>query len=203
MQTLAQYSKGLIALSGCLAGDVQRLILEGNTGGALEKALEYRDIFGKDFYLELQDHLLEEDKDVTQNLMRISEQTGIELVATNDAHYIDKPDAYIQKVLMCISMNKSIYEDNPLAFQTDEFYIKSYGEMHQLFEYVPQALSNTVKIAESCNVTLDFESMHLPHFRLKEGEDSFEYLKNCAMTDLNVVTVGAIYTISVWIMNCR
>ncbi len=177
MQTLAQYADGLIALSGCLAGDVQRMILEGNSDGALEKALEYRDIFGSDFYLELQDHMLEEDKSVIQGLMRISEQTGIELVATNDVHYIDKPDAYIQKVLMCISMNKSIYEDNPLTFQKDEFYIKSYGEMHELFEYIPKALSNTVKIAESCNVTLDFESMHLPHFHLKKGKDSFEYLK--------------------------
>ncbi len=177
MQTLAQYADGLIALSGCLAGDVQCMILEGNSDGALEKALEYRDIFGSDFYLELQDHMLEEDKSVIQGLMRISEQTGIELVATNDVHYIDKPDAYIQKVLMCISMNKSIYEDNPLTFQKDEFYIKSYGEMHELFEYIPKALSNTVKIAESCNVTLDFESMHLPHFHLKKGKDSFEYLK--------------------------
>lgn len=184
MQALSEYSDGLIALSGCIAGDVQRLILDGSYDGAVKKALEYREIFKDNYYLELQDHMLEEDKTVIAGLLRISEQTGIELVATNDAHYVDKPDAYIQKVLMCISMNKSIYEDNPLAFKTDEFYIKSYNEMYALFEHIPNALSNTVKIADSCNVTLDFESMHLPHFELKDGVDGFEYLKKLCYSGL-------------------
>ncbi len=178
MQMLSQYSRGIIALSGCLAGDVQRLILNGQYDDAVSKALEYRKIFGDDYYLELQNHSLEEDETVVSGLIKISQQTGIELVATNDAHYIDKPDAYIQKVLMCISMNKSIYEENTAALKTDEFYIKSFGEMQQLFSSVPKAISNTVKIADMCNVTLDFGHMHVPHFESGQAVDSFEYLRD-------------------------
>lgn len=184
MQMLERYSQGLIALSGCLAGDVQRLLLDGDFDAAVNKALEYRKIFKENYYLELQDHYLEEDKTIISGLLKISEQTGIELVATNDAHYIDKPDAYTQKVLMCISTNKSIYEDNPLAFQNDEFYIKSSNEMLKLFDYAPKALSNSVKIADSCNVALDFDNMHLPRFKLEDGIDHFEYLRSLCFSGM-------------------
>ncbi len=184
MQMLTEYSDGIIALSGCLAGDVQRLLLNGLYDDAVAKAKEYRKIFGENYYLELQDHSLEEDKTVIDGLLKISEETAIELVATNDVHYVDKPDAYTQKVLMSISMNKSIYEDNPAALKTDEFYIKSYSEMNKLFSYAAQAVENTVKIADMCSVDLDFEHMHVPHFETGQNVDSSEYLKKLCYAGL-------------------
>ena len=177
LEQLALYSEGIIALSGCFAGDVQRLILEDDYEGACNKALEYKSIFGNDFYLELQDHKLEDDAKIISALISISEKTGIPLVATNDSHYTVKEDAYIQKILMCISMNKVISESNPISFETDEFYIKSNDEMYSLFDYATKALENTVHIANECNVTLDFDNLHLPKFDTPDGIDSYEYLE--------------------------
>ncbi len=177
IEILNKYSEGIIALSGCLAGDVQRLILHGDYNSAKLKALEYRNIFKDGFYLELQNHFIEDDENIISALVSISEETGIELVATNDVHYVDKNDAYTQKVLMCISIGKSIHEDNPLAFNTDEFYLKSQKEMCALFDKYDRAVENTIKIADMCNVTLDFDNMHLPKFSLPQNTDSFEYLR--------------------------
>ena len=182
---ISEHAQGIIALSGCIAGSVQRLILENNFESAKKEALRYREVFGDDYYLEVQDHGLEEDKKVIDGLVKLSEQTGIPLVATNDAHYLTKQDAYIQKVLMCINMGKSINDENPMFFQTDEFYVKSSDEMIKLFGDIPGAVKNTVSIAEKCNVTLDFDSMHLPKFPLDNDRDSYEYLKELCYSGMD------------------
>lgn len=181
---ISEHASGIIALSGCIAGSVQRLILENDLAAAEKEALRYKAVFGDDYYLEIQDHGLEEDKKVIDGLLKLSDKTGIPLAATNDAHYLTKSDAYVQKVLMCINMGKSINEENPMFFQTDEFYIKSYDEMSKLFSYAPAAVENTVKIADKCNVELDFDTMHLPKFPLNPGTDSYEYLKELCYTGL-------------------
>lgn len=176
MGMLSQYSDGIIALSGCIAGDVQRFILNGDYVSAKKKANEYKAIFGSDFYLEIQDHNLEEDKVITRGIVELSKETGIPVVATNDVHYVLKEDSYLQKVLLCIGMSKTINEDNPLAFKTEEFYLKSYDEMKTLFSYIPQAVENTVKIADECNVTFDFDNLHVPKFKTPKGIDSYDFL---------------------------
>ncbi len=180
LQMLSDYSEGIIALSGCIAGDVQRFILNGDFESAKNKALEYKKIFGSDFYLEIQDHNLSEDKIITRGIVELSKTTGIPIVATNDVHYVTKEDSYLQKVLLCIGMSKSINEDNPLAFKTEEFYLKSYDEMESLFGYIPEAISNTIKIADECNVTFDFDKLHVPKFKSPKGIDCYDYLyKKC------------------------
>ncbi len=186
MQTLRQYSEGIIALSGCIAGDVQRAILNGNMALAYEKAMAYKSIFGNDFYLEIQDHLLDEDKVVTKGIVELSKDTGIPVVATNDIHYVDEEDAHIQKVLLCIGMNKSINDENPMAFPTNEFYLKTGEEMYSLFSYIPEAIENSVKIADECNVTLDFDNLKLPKFRTPQQVDSYEYLRKKCYDGLNL-----------------
>ncbi len=173
---LAEYSEGIIALSGCLAGEVQRFILNGDIETAKLKALDYKKIFGDDFYLEMQDHNLEEDAVVNKGIFDISRVTDIPVVATNDVHYVNKDDSFIQKVLLCIGMNRTINEDNPMAFKTREFYLKSFDEMTKKFGYIPEAISNTVKIANQCNVTFDFEKLHVPRFRTPAGVDSYQLL---------------------------
>ncbi len=186
MDDLKRYSGGIIALSGCVAGSVQRLILEGDINAATKNALEYKEIFGDDYYLEVQNHGLEEDFKIISGLKEISFNTGIPLVATNDTHYISKDDYEIQKVLMCINMNKSIYEDNNLFFPTNEFYIKSYDEMLNAFSDMPDVLENTVKIADKCDVKLDFDEMHLPKFDIPENITGFEYLKKLCYQGLDL-----------------
>ncbi len=176
MDILSQYSEGIIALSACFAGEVQRYILNGDIETAKQKALDYKKIFGDDFYLELQDHNLEEDNVVNKGVIEISEVTGISVVATNDVHYVEKGDSFLQKVLLCIGTNRTINEDNPMAFKTEEFYLKSFDEMSENFGYIPDALSNTVSIANQCNVTFDFENLHVPKFKTPKGVDSYQYL---------------------------
>ncbi len=184
MQLLREHSEGLIALSACLAGDVQRKLLEDNYDGALTKALEYREIYGDDFYLELQDHGLKEDPFIIKNLAKLSRETGIKLVATNDVHYVDKSDAKLQNVLMCIQMNKVVGEDNAMAFETDEFYLKSADEMYELFSSYSEALENTVKIAEQCHVSFDFDTYHLPSFKMPCDKEPFDYLTELSYSGL-------------------
>lgn len=186
MQLLREHSEGLIALSGCLAGDVQRLLMRENYQGAKEKALAFKEIFGENFYLELQDHGLKEDAAVISGLARLSRETGIELVATNDVHYIEKKDAKLQNVLMCIQTNKVVGEPNAMAFETDEFYLKSGDEMAELFSLYPEAIDNTVKIAEFCNVDFDFEHYHLPSFAMPDQRSPFEYLSALAFKGLQM-----------------
>ncbi len=179
MELLRAHSEGLICLSACVAGKVPQLLLDGDFDGALEAALEFDEIFGRgNFYLEMQDHGLAEQKAVNQGLLKISEKSGIPLVATNDAHYIEKKDAEIQDIMLCIQTNKLYEDEDRMRFETDEFYIKSHDEMQKLFKEVPQALENTVKIADACEIEFAFTGYIQRKFPLPQGwTDSNAYLK--------------------------
>ncbi|HCS10523.1 MAG TPA: DNA polymerase III subunit alpha, partial [Clostridiales bacterium] len=173
-ETLREYKSGIIALSACLAGEVQTYLLEDNYDEAVKTALLYKDIFGENnYFLELQDHGMEEQKSVNDSLLKISRETGIKLVATNDVHYINKEDAYFHDVLLCIQIQKTIMDEDRMKFPSDEFYLKSYEEMSELFP--AEALGNTAKIAERCNVELDFNTVHLPEFKVPKGYEKSEY----------------------------
>jgi len=179
MDLLKAYSEGLIALSACVSGEIPKLILSGNYNSAKAKALELRDIFGEDsFYLELQNHGFTEQPDVNMGLLRIHKETGIPLVVTNDAHYIDRNGAEIQDVLMCIQTGKTVDDADRMRFESQELFLKSEEEMRALFPEFPEACDNTIKIAEMCNFEFDFSEYHLPEFTLPEGkDDAVEYLK--------------------------
>ena len=169
-ELLERYHEGLIALSACLAGQVPRLLLGGNYEGAKAHALQMRDLFGEgNYYLELQDHGIPQQKQVIQGLVKLHQETGIPLVATNDAHYLTRQDAVLQDVLMCIQMGKTVEDPHRMRFETQEFYLKSEAEMAALFPDWPEALENTVKIAEACSVDFQFGVYHLPEFKLPEG----------------------------------
>ena len=178
MEVLEKYSTGLIALSACLSGDVPRLILENKYEKALELALKLESVFGRNnFYLELQSNGIEAQNLINQQLIKMSRETGIPLVATNDAHYLKRENSKAHDVLLCIQTGKTVNDEDRMRFGTDEFYIKSPSEMEALFKNVPEAVENTVKIAERCNVTFDFNKLHLPQFKVPDGSDSFEYLR--------------------------
>ena len=169
-ELLRQHAGGLIALSACLAGELPRLLRNGQYEDAKKEALAMRDLFGEDgYYLELQDHSLPEDPEIIQGLLRLHEETGIPLVATNDAHYLTREDARTQDVLMCIQMGKTVEEPGRMKFETEEFYVKSEAEMAALFPNCPDALENTQRIADLCNVEFQFGTYHLPEFKLPEG----------------------------------
>ena len=178
-ELLEKYSEGLICLSACLAGEIPKLIEQSNYEGAKRTALEYLEIFGEgNYYLELQDHGIPEQAAVNRGLERIAEETGIPLICTNDAHYVTKEDAPLQDVLLCIQTGKTLDDPNRMSFATEEFYLKSGDEMAALFPHHPEALENTVKIAEMCNFDFEFGHYHLPNFELPEGEtDAYEYLR--------------------------
>lgn len=181
MELITKYHTGLIAMSACLSGAVPRLLLQNDYTGAKEMALQYRQIFGNDsFYLELQDHGLPEQKQINPQIISISRETGIPLVATNDAHYISRNDASLQKVLTCISTNRLLDAPGGIGFSTDEFYMKSGAEMRTLFPDVPEAFENTVKIADMCNLEFAFGTTILPHFEVPEKQRHFEYLRGLA-----------------------
>lgn len=169
-ELLKTHSKGLIALSACLAGELPRLIRGGRYDEAKRAAMEMRELFGEDgYYLELQDHRLSEDPEVIQGLLRIHEETGIPLAATNDAHYLTRADAATQDVLMCVQMGKTVEDPDRMRFETEEFYVKSEEEMAALFPRQREALDNTQRIANLCNVEFEFGKYHLPEFKLPEG----------------------------------
>ncbi len=176
---LRQYSEGLICLSGCLAGNTQRLLLNNDYEGARKEALELQSIFGENnFFLELQNHGLEEDRKVIEGLRRLSADTGIPLVATNDAHYIRREDATAQDVLMCIQTQTNINDENRMKFENDEFYIKSEEEMLSLFPDLPEAVERTHEIAERCDVEFTFGDYHLPEYVPPDGVSCDEYLRS-------------------------
>lgn len=177
-EILERYSEGLIALSACLSGDVPKALLNNDFEGAKRVAQKYQNLFGKDnFYLELQSNGIEEQKLVNSQLIKLSRETGIPLVATNDAHYLRREDARAHEILLCIQTGKSINDEDRMRFSTEDFYVKSPEEMEELFEYIPEAISNTVRIAERCNVELEFGKLHLPKFDVPENKDAYEYLK--------------------------
>ncbi len=175
---LEQYHEGLICLSACLAGEIPQAILAGDYERAKQAALYYRDLFGEDnYYIELQDHGLEEDQVVLPQLIRLARETGIPMVATNDAHYITKEDAKMQSILLCIQTGKTIADADRMEFQTDEFYLKSTDEMYDLFSMVPEACENTNKIAEQCNFEFTFGETKLPYFKAPDGMENQEYFE--------------------------
>ena len=178
MELLREHHEGIIALSACLAGRVPQALLHDQYEEAKKAALEYAEIFGPEhFYLELQDHGLEEQPRVNQGILRLSQETGLPLVVTNDAHYLRREDARTQDILMCIQMGKTVDDPNRLKFETEEFYLKSEEELRERFPQADEAFENTVKIAERCNVEFTFGKYHLPEFKLPAGYDSLTYLK--------------------------
>ncbi|HOM03091.1 MAG TPA: DNA polymerase III subunit alpha [Acetivibrio sp.] len=179
MEVLERYSEGLIAMSACLSGDIPKAILNNDYEKAKELALKFNSIFGQDnFYLELQINGIEEQNIVNQQLIKLGRETGIPLVATNDAHYLRREDARAHEILLCIQTGKSINDEDRLRFSTDDFYVKSPEEMISLFENIPEAISNTVKIADMCNVELEFNKLHLPKFDVPDQQDPYEYLRS-------------------------
>lgn len=184
-EMLKEHSEGIIALSACIAGEVPKALLRGDYDEAKKIALKYAEVLGKDnYFLEIQDHGLSEQKRIIPDMLRLSEETGIGLVATNDIHYLKKEDAKYQDVLMCIQMEKKVDDPDRMKFETEEFYIKSPEEMMSLFEYVPQAIENTEKIAKRCTVDFDFGTRHLPAYAVPDGKDAFEYLRELCQSGL-------------------
>ncbi|MBQ0083575.1 MAG: DNA polymerase III subunit alpha, partial [Clostridiales bacterium] len=176
-ELLEKYSDGLICLSACLAGEIPKLISNSRTEEAKNTALWYRDVFGEgNYYLELQDHGIYEQKGVNAGLIRISNETGIPLVATNDVHYILPEDSEAHKVLLCVQTGKKLGDKDTLEFKTDEFYLKSEQEMAEIFSAVPEAISNTEVIASKCNFAFEFGNIKLPYFDIGE-RDHFEYFR--------------------------
>ncbi len=174
---LRDHSEGLIALSACLGGEVQSYTLRGNLNKAKETAALYKDIFKDGFYLELQDHGLEEQKKVNKEVIKIAKELDIPLIATNDVHYINKEDSVSHDILLCIQTGKTVEEENRMRYPSNEFYLKSPEEMWDIFSYIPEALENTQRIAEQCSFDYEFHKSKLPKFPLPEGTDPYEYLK--------------------------
>ncbi len=178
MNVLREYSKGIIALSACLAGDVPQKLVKDDYEGAKKKALEYLDIFGKEnYFIELQNHGLEEQLKINPLLLKLAGEIGVETVVTNDVHYINKKDAEAQDVLMCIQMNKLVTDETRIKHETDNFYLKSEDEMKELFPKLTKSFENTQKIADLCNVEFDFSKRFLPEFPVPAGYTPAEYLR--------------------------
>ena len=182
LELLEKHHEGLIALSACLAGGVAQYLLEEDYPAAKDYALKMAEIFGEgNFYLELQDHGIDEQKPVNQGVQRIARETGLPLVVTNDAHYLRKEDAAMQDVLLCIQTGKTVDDENRMKFQTDEFYLKSEEELRTLFPGCDEAFENTAKIAERCNLEFIFNEYHLPTFPIPEGFTNEEYFRHLCL----------------------
>ncbi len=180
MSLLFSHHEGLIALSGCVGGKIPQYILSGSMPEAEAYAVKMREIFGEDFYLEIQNHNLDEERKVAYGIKLISEKYGIPMVATNDVHYLNRSDADMQATLMCIQTNTVISDGAPFGFETDEFYFKSTEEMKVLFSQYKGAIENTVKIAEKCNFDFEFDKLHLPDFKAENGLSHKEKLRQDA-----------------------
>lgn len=186
LELLRAHSEGLIALSACLAGEIPRALSAGDYEGAKEIALRYRDIFGaENFYMELQDHRLREQAAINPQIIRLSRETGIPLVVTNDCHYIEKEDARMHRVLICIQTNTTVDDENVLEFGSDEFYVKSEEEMRSLFPDCPEAADNAQKIADRCCVEFEFGRTKLPRFEAPDGGDTKDYLRKLCYDGLH------------------
>ena len=178
LNLLSQHHEGLIALSACLAGAIPQYLMDEDYESAKKYALKMAEIFGENnFYLELQDHGIDEQRPVNQGIMRLSRETGLPLVVTNDAHYLRRQDATMQDVLLCIQTGKTVDDPNRMKFQTEEFYLKTEEELRQLFPNCDEAFENTVKIAQRCNLEFTFHEYHLPSFPVPEGYTNEEYFR--------------------------
>ncbi len=182
LELLRKYHEGIIALSACLAGGVQQYLLDENYDEAKAYALKLADIFGEgNFYLELQDHNIPEQRAVNQGILRLARETGLPLVVSNDAHYLRREDAAMQDVLLCVQTGKTVDDTNRMKFQTEEFYLKSEDEMRQLFPNCEEAFQNTAAIADRCNLEFVFNEYHLPSFPVPEGYTNEEYFRKLCM----------------------
>jgi len=184
-ELLEMYSEGLIALSACLKGGVARSIVEHRYQEAEQMASYYRDVFGpENYFIELQLNGVEEQPRVNEELVRIAKRIGVEMVATNDCHYLNKEDAYSHDILLCVQTNRTVHDDGRMRFPTDQYYVKSYEEMEKLFGHVPQVLKNTVAIAERCEFELDLGGGRMPEFDTPTGDSPEEYIRAIAYEGL-------------------
>jgi DNA polymerase-3 subunit alpha len=181
-EVLAECSQGLVGLSGCLSGEIARLVASGDVDGAVAVTGQFADMLGREnFYIELQDHGLEDERTVIPLLLEVSKKSGVPVVATNDCHYIRKEDSEAHDVLLCVQTGKTVDVADRLRFNTDQVYFKSSEEMFKVFKEIPQSCLNSIEVAEKCNLRLEFGKMHLPHFPLPEGYSSAEqYLRRLA-----------------------
>lgn len=186
MEVLRQYHEGIIALSACLAGEVQRYIAKGLYDEAMKSALKYRDCFGEgNYFLELQDHGIPEQRMVNHQLFRMSKELNIPLVATNDVHYTYAEDVDSHDILLCLQTGKKLADEDRMRYEGGQYYVKSEEEMRQLFSYVPEALDNTQRIADRCHVEIEFGVTKLPHFEVPEGFTPWTYLNHLCFTGLH------------------
>jgi len=184
-ELLRAHSEGLIALSACLSGKIPRLLSVGDYDGAKQTALEYSAIFGKDnYYIELQDHGTEETRQIMPLLVKLAEDTGLPMVATNDCHYLRRQDAEIQQVLMCIQTNTTLDSANKPSFDTNDYYIKTTDEMKRIYGAYNGAIENTLKIADACNLELEFDKVCLPAFPCPDGKNAEQYLRELTLAGL-------------------
>lgn len=187
MDIIKKYSNDLICLSACIAGKVPQLILNDEYEKAKQTAIEFKEIFGEEnYYLELQYNKIPEQTIVNQKLVQMSKEIGIGLVATNDAHYTNKEDAYNHEVLLCIQTGKKISDPDRMRFNSDEFYIKSKEEMQENFINIEEALDNTVKIANMCNVEFEFHVTKLPNYDVPDGKEHAKYFRELCYNGLEV-----------------
>lgn len=177
-ELLEQHHEGLVCLSACLAGEIPQALLAGDYDKAKATALYFNELFGQgNFFIEIQDHGIDAQQQVLPLLIRLSRETGIPLVATNDAHYLRKEDSKMQSILICIQTGKTVQDADKLEFETDEFYLKSTEEMYDLFSIAPDACENTVKIAEMCNFDFEFGVTKLPYFEAPDGMENQAYFE--------------------------
>lgn len=184
-ELLKQHHEGLICLSACLAGEIPQALLAGNFDHAQEAALWYNEVFGQgNYYIEIQDHGIEEQRIVLPELIRLAKETGIPLVASNDAHYLRKEDSRMQNILLCIQTGRTVNDESKIEFETDEFYVKNTDEMYELFSMAPEACENTFKIAEMCSFDFEFGVTKLPYFKAPNGEDNEVYFRRVCQEGL-------------------
>ncbi|MFZ1761076.1 MAG: DNA polymerase III subunit alpha, partial [Ruminococcus bromii] len=177
-ELLAEYHEGLVCLSACLAGEIPQKLLDGDYAGAKSKAEFYRDIFGSEnFFIELQDHGIEEQKRIIPSLIKLAREIGVDIVATNDCHYIEKQDSTVHNILLCIQTNRTVNDSDRMEFKTSEFYLKTEDEMREVFASYPEAIDNTQKIADMCNVDFEFGVRKLPRFDVPNNEDHLHYFR--------------------------
>lgn len=185
-ELLKAYHEGLVCLSGCLAGEVSRNLSNGDYELAKDTVLRYKALFGDDYYIEVQNHKFSDEISILPYQYKLAAETGVELVATNDAHYINRSDAQAQRILMCISTNTSINDPDGMSFPTEEFYLKSYAEMDELFHLHPEALKNTVVISDKCCLDFEFGVTKLPAFSIDGVSDNEAYLRQMSLKGLKL-----------------
>ncbi len=182
LDVLRENSEGIVALSACMIGVLSKKILNGDYEGAKNSALDFIDIYGKEnYFIEIQDHGIFEQKMLNRELIRLARELDLNIVATNDIHYVRREDAEFQDILMCIQMGKTVHDQDRMKMSTQEMFVKSEDEMRELFSYIPEAIENTQKIADMCDVDIEFGKLHLPKFDLPEGYTSPQYLRELCL----------------------